>query len=969
MGLRPSRDPRTATPSRNGSFTDIRDGSAIGRIAAVGVVENDHRSLVVFTPRTQEADATKQVESGLTGRESELEALRAFLDAAGSSSAFVLTGEPGIGKTSLWEAGIETAQRRGMRVISTRASEAEAQLSFAALIDLLDGIDTSELGLPTPQLRALEVALLREEPSGAPPDAHAIALGFLNGLRALARRGRLVVAVDDVQWVDAPSTEVLTFASRRLEHESVALLLARRLGTSSAIELALDLKLTCVEVGPLSLGATRRLLAERLGLSLPRHRLRRLHESTLGNPMFALELGRTLAADGLSANGEGIPVPDAIEDVLGTRVAQLPAPIRRLLLAVALSADLRASELTMLASADAVDDAVDAGVLVVDGDRVRASHPLLGAVARKRSRSRTRRELHRALADVVEDEELRARHLALAADGPDAELAATVARASAAATARGAARDAVELAEHALRLTPVDSAERSERLLALAEYFDLAGEAQRVTELIAPELDSLPRGAARVRAQLLLSEGGGVQSVGDHQRHLESALAEAGDDPSLRAHVLAKKSIHATAACVERVEQAEAWALESLGAARSVEAEVVRLALHGLAWARALGGRPIDDLHEGFHAVSGAAFHLIDSVDRVQVLRLTWRGELSKARRSLARLLALADERGELWSYVVLRLHLCELELRAGEWDAASRLLDEWAESSEGELLVAPSYERCRALLAVGRGNPDEVEAWATPALAGADATGARWQLLEALRARGTAALLAHDPSRAADALRPVWEHTQREGLDDPGAFPVAPELVEALAELDELDEARVVTDCVRTLAEDQEHPWGLATRKRCNALVQLASQTDEEAAAAALEEAAAAYGELGLRFDRARSLLLLGRAQRRRRKWAAARTALEQAAAAFEELESPGWLEEARGELARVGARRPPAAGELSPAERRVAELAAEGLANKEIARALFVSVKTVEGHLSRAYPKLGVRSRAQLARRLDRG
>ena len=934
------------------------------------MVENDHRSLVVFTPRTQEADATKQVESGLTGRESELEALRAFLDAAGSSSAFVLTGEPGIGKTSLWEAGIETAQRRGMRVLSTRASEAEAQLSFAALIDLLDGVDTSELGLPTPQRRAVEVALLREEPSGAPADAHAIALGFLNGLRALARRGRVVVAVDDVQWVDAPSTEVLTFASRRLEHESVALLLARRLGTSSAIESALDLKLTtCVEVGPLSLGATRRLLADRLGLNLPRHVLRRLHESTLGNPMFALELGRTLAADGLPANGEGIPVPDAIENVLGTRVARLPAPIRRLLLAVALSADLRVSELTTLASTDAVDDAVDAGVLVVDGDRVRASHPLLGAVARTRSRSRTRRALHRALADAVADEELRARHLALAADGPDEELAATVARASAAATARGAAREAVELAEHALRLTPVDSAERSERLLALAEYFDLAGEAQRVTELIAPEIDSLPGGAARARAQLLLSEGGGVRTVDDHQRHLELALAEAADDPGLRAHVLAKKSIHATAACVERVEAAEGWAYEALSASRGVTPEVERLALHGLAWARALGGRPIDDLNERFHAASGAAFHLIDSVERVAGLRLTWRGEVEEARRSLTRLLALADERGELWSYVVLRLHLCELELRVGDWEAASRLLDEWADSSEGELLVAPSYERCRALLAAGRGHPDEAVDWAKPALAGAEATGARWQWLETLRAKGTAALLAHDPSRAVDALRLVWEHTHREGVDDPGTFPVAPELVEALAELGELDEAGAVTDRLRMLAEDQEHPWGLVSAKRCDALVRLASQTDEEAAAAALEEAAATYAALGLRFDRARTLLLLGRAQRRRKKWAAARSALEQAAAAFEEIGSPGWVEESRSELARVGARRAPPAGELSPAERRVAELAAEGLANKEIARALFVSVKTVEGHLSHAYAKLGVRSRAQLARRLERG
>ena len=136
-----------------------------------------------------------------------------------------------------------------------------------------------------------------------------------------------------------------------------------------------------------------------------------------------------------------------------------------------------------------------------------------------------------------------------------------------------------------------------------------------------------------------------------------------------------------------------------------------------------------------------------------------------------------------------------------------------------------------------------------------------------------------------------------------------------------------------------------------------------------ALEQAAAEYDRLGLRFDAARSLLALGRAQRRHRKWGAARRTLEAAEAAFGELGSPGWAEEARAELSRVGARRPQPSGQLTPAERRVAELAADGLANKEIAQALFLSVKTVEGHLSHVYAKLGVRSRAKLARRLSQG
>jgi DNA-binding NarL/FixJ family response regulator len=275
-------------------------------------------------------------------------------------------------------------------------------------------------------------------------------------------------------------------------------------------------------------------------------------------------------------------------------------------------------------------------------------------------------------------------------------------------------------------------------------------------------------------------------------------------------------------------------------------------------------------------------------------------------------------------------------------------------------------YERCRALLAAGRGLPGEAERWAAGALARAEATGSQWERLEALRARGIAALLAHDPARAAASLGAVWADTRREGVDEPGVFPVAPELVEALVELGERDEAEGVTDRLRELAGRQEHPWALASAKRCAALVRLASDSHDDQAAAQLADAAGDYLRLGLAFDHARSLLSLGRAQRRFRKWGAARDTLEAAAAAFDALGSPGWADASRSELARVGARRPTPSGELTQAERRAAELAATGLSNKEIAQSLYVTVHTVEVHLSRAYAKLGVRSRTQLAGRL---
>jgi DNA-binding CsgD family transcriptional regulator len=314
------------------------------------------------------------------------------------------------------------------------------------------------------------------------------------------------------------------------------------------------------------------------------------------------------------------------------------------------------------------------------------------------------------------------------------------------------------------------------------------------------------------------------------------------------------------------------------------------------------------------------------------------------------------------------RLHLCEVALRAGDCAEASRLLDEWAESAEGDLLTTPGYERCRALLATIRGDVRDAERWAADAIARAQAVGTQWDWLEGLRARGTCALLAHDPERAAELLAAVWKHTEREGVDEPGVFPVAPELVEALVETGRGDEARSVTSRLRGLADAQQHPWALATVRRADALAALASPLYDEDAAAQLQRAAGEYAELGLEFDRARALLALGRAQRRRRKWAAARRTFDEAAAVFERNGSGGWADECRSELERLPGRRPRARSELTPAEQRVAELAATGPANKEIARTLFISVHTVEEHLSRAYAKLGIPARARSSRRGSR-
>jgi len=897
----------------------------------------------------------------LVGREPELELLDRFVT-RGTSRALVLFGAPGIGKTALWEHGTALARVHGLAVLTARASDAEAQLSFGGLIDLLDGVDLAALGsLPAPQRRALEVSLLRAEPRNGAPEAGAIALGLLNALRALAAPAPVLVAIDDAQWLDPSSRDALAYAARRLVASPVRFLLSRRHEEAAAIERALG-DVERVEVGGLSLGAVRMLLSERLGLSLPRFVLRRVVDTTLGNPLHALEVGRQLRERGVPGVADEMPVPGEVAELLDARIAHLSSAAGQALLAASLAGELTVAELAGLVETKALDEAIAAGLVHVEGERARPSHPLFAAAAVARSSARERRELHRRLAEVAAPG-VRARHLALATAAPDEDVAAAVARAATAAAARGARIDAVELAEQALRLTPPGTPEHDERLVALASQLATAGELQRVTDLLGPQVESIGSGSMRARAWLVLAEGAHITNVSDYRRHLERALAEAQADPALRAEVVAKSSSAVIA--VERIADAERKALEVLPDAERFGPGVERSVLYALAWARALAGRPVDDLCARFAAVSESPGWLAESPERVAAQRLVWRGETAQARAVLERLLDLTDERGEATSRAWFQLHLCELALRVGDVAGAGAMLDEWAGTADSELFATLPYQRCRALLAAVQGAPADAARWASDTIERVEAIGTHWDWLEALRARGTAALLDRDPARAAADLTAVWEHAEREGVDEPGVFPVAPELVETLVELGELDRVEEVVARLQRLSEEHRHPWGLATAERCRAVMVLATRYDAEAAAVA-ERAAARYAELGLPFDQARTLLAAGRAHRRHRKWAAARAFLDGAAGTFAALGAAGWAEAARSELARVGARSPRAKGALTPAEQRVAELAAAGLANKEIATTLFVSVHTVEEHLSRVYAKLGIRSRSQLASRL---
>ena len=466
------------------------------------------------------------------GRDAELALLDDFVVQAGPGIAIVLIGDAGFGKTTLWQATVESARGRLVRTLTARPSESGAQSPFGGLIDLCDGLEDGELAaLPGPQRRALEVALMRAEPADEPAPMAVVAVGLLGVVRALAASAPVLIAIDDLQWLDPPSIDALMFVVRRLDGARVAFLLARRPGRVGPLEGVLArARLERLQVGSLSLGAVRGLLFERLGLTLSRQRLRRIVEATDGNPLFALEVGRALLEGGGASLWGDLPLPDSLVEVLGDRVAGFPAPVRSALLAVALSEDARVDQLVALVGAGAFDDAVDAGAVVLDGGRVRASHPLLAAAAEKRSLARERRELHLALSAVTGDEPGERCTWRSPPSAPTARWRRAWMRRQSEARSRGARRQAACSLTQALRLTQDQAPEHAERVLALAGRLDDAGELRRMTELLREELGSLPAGPLRARAWLHLSESEDVGSREDQDRYLDQALNECGKD-------------------------------------------------------------------------------------------------------------------------------------------------------------------------------------------------------------------------------------------------------------------------------------------------------------------------------------------------------------------------------------------------------------------------------------------------------
>jgi DNA-binding CsgD family transcriptional regulator len=918
------------------------------------------------------------VQAGLLGRDAELAVMGDFVAARDRLPAAVLVrGEPGIGKTSVWREGVRMAREHGYCTLVAGPSESEAQISFAALGDLLSGVLEQLLGeLPRQQRRALEVALRVADvdpTEGARLDQGAVSFAFLSALRGLAADGPVFVAVDDVQWLDVASATVLSFAVRRLGGDPVGLLMSERVERDEPVALGLDRalepdRLTVVRLGPLSSGAVQRLLHRNLGTPPPRPVLSRVYELSDGNPFFALELGRACERGSMQLELGG-RLPVTLDALVRDRIAALPAETRRPLAA---AAALAQPTLTLVAAVSdgELGPAVAAQIVELDGDLVRFTHPLLRSAAYAWLPPRERIELHRRLADVVDDIEEQAWQLALACARPGAEVALRLDRAAAHAYARGATVAAAKLAAKALTLTPpTEPSAREERSLRAARYHFEAGESGPARDLLDQLIGSTQVRSVRARALAQLARVNQyTASPGIAAERYRAALAEVEGDLALRAEI----------------EEGLAWPLvllrEDLGAAEAHAQAAVELAeqlgdvsrLAEALTARAVAqfylgrGRPITLMLPAL-ALEHATAHL--PVSRRQRwpfgVLLMLADELELARVNIELAWREADERGEdgFVPLIVSRLSYCEW--LAGDWE---RSLELAVQGYEAALRTEQQSQRAlvlaaRAVVEAHLGRVDSARAAANECLTLTDQTSAVGRAA-ALGALGVLELSLGNLAEAGRHLEMMLGRIHPGGIGTPDELRFGPYAVEALISLGRVKEA---PDGIAYL---EEHPRAAsspslgAALERCRGLLAIA-HGDTQTGISRLELAVALHDRIPIPFERARTLLALGSAQRRAKQRGAARRSLERALESFDFLGARLWSERTRGELARIGGRTP-SPDTLTVAEQRVAALVADGHTNTEVAAELSLTVHTVEKALTRIYAKLGIRSRTELARKL---
>jgi DNA-binding CsgD family transcriptional regulator len=899
------------------------------------------------------------------GREEELARIATLLDdARPGARGILIVGDAGIGTSTVLSAAAEMAAMRGFRVLTARPVEAEAGLPFAGLSDLLgELVDAGEPALPAPQRTALDVALMRAEPPAEPIQPLAISLAVLELLRVTSGRQPVALAVDDAQWLDDSTAGVLRFALRRLERERIVIVAgARRSGDDAIPPILTDLPSDRLEVVPLAgLGQedVDRLLDESLGLRLAPTALQRVARLSAGNPFHALEIGGTYVA-----GGSDVAVPASLGRLVRERLAGLSPGARAVALQVAALAQPTESMLAAALGRDAArsgfTDARDAGILDAGPDPIRFAQPLVAGELLASIGDDERRDLHRRLAEVVDDPAERARHLALAATGPDDTVAAALDEAAVTARARGASDAAADLSELAARLTPEQDPDRGRRIAAAGRYRVVAGDIHRARTLLEDALATAAGADGAGRADLLTALAQVRQLMDDHLAAgglAEEALAHVGDDRRLaiRAKELLAGVSYITG---RRWEAGAAHAFEAMRLAEELgDPDQLAITIGPyLSWRFATGqpSEPAVMARADELAPMMRSLRAMDRPDYALIGVDLADGQTASAAARVGRLLDDAERDGDYSSLPFILAHAAAFDFLEGRTDDArerigrSRRLADVTEQRTARVNVLSQEARLLARL----GDADGALAAAGEAFDLMDATGWRFgewpmrvdlALLELSRGDASASL-----AFVEGALTPP---TDDESGRHRWALPTA---AEALVALGRTDEAHAALELVPADAPRRLRADALRARGRLLAAV------GDPGAEAVLDEAEAIHREMGDRWELARTLLVAGEARRRGRHRARARSVLREALELFAFLGARRWADLARDLLARIDA--PRRDDGLTPTQREVAELVVIGLTNRQVADRLFMSPHTVEAHLKAIYRTLEIGSRGEL-------
>ncbi len=912
------------------------------------------------------------MQARVVSREPQASAIADFLSSlVAEPAALVMEGEPGIGKTTLWLDAVERARAHGFHVMAARPVAAESVLAYASLADMLNGVDPEVLTeLPGAQRAALDRVLLRAGAESAPADQRAVAAAFLSVVSAVADRSKVLVAVDDLQWLDSSSRLVVAFVARRFSG-AVGLLATARTGDSESASSWLQLPrpemIRRMTVPPMSVGALHAVISNRLGRSFSRPMMVRIEETSGGNPFYALELAK--AVDGRQSSSD-ISLPDSLKDLIRSKTRGQDSDVDEALLAVAC---LAAPTVGLVAGALGADlnsvvaqleDAESRGIVLIDGDHLRFSHPIFARGVYNDAAPEQRRAMHRRLAGVVEEPELRARHLALGSVTGDPATLRSLDSAAESARIRGAPAAAAELIDLAIGLgggTP------QRRIQSAAHHFN-AGESGRARTLLEEAIAELGPGVLRAQAVSLL---GYVRLLDDSFPEaaglVEGALGDAAGEATVLVPMLVTLSfalfnLGRLDASLERVEDAVTHA-EKFG-----RPDLLSQALGMRAMVRFLRGDGLDEpgLRRALELEDHRAnipFALRPTVHNAIVRSCA--GELDWAHDEFTSLRRRCIEHGQDGELMLVAFHGALVEIWRGHFAGAALIAEDTmqlAQQMGGDLPLSVALT-CRALLAAYQGRVDEArtdidEARAASVRCGSDRLG-EWPAT----ALGFLEVSLGNHRATLDAVAPLLAKLQAgPNATEIIAASFIPDAVEAMVAMGLLEPAEQLVATLERNGDRLQRDWMIAVGGRGRGML-LAARGEISEAVEAVERALLAHERLAMPFERARTQLVLGQLQRRKRMKDASAATLQAALHTFDQLGTPLWADRARSELGRVsvGAHRKVA---LSPSEQRVAELAASGMTNRNIAAAMFISPKTVESNLARVYAKLGIHSRAELGR-----